>query len=231
MARRLSALVAVEQLFLFQLAHLVSGQLRDSLQLLGHLVRREALLAPVSQLRDRQAAAQHAHRGDLLAPRRVGLPDDRHFRDELVLQQHGLDLQGGDLVAPGLDDVHGGAAHDAVDGGQLRRRLRGRVRLRPPRRRLHGEGVVERRPQLLRRASELAIVPCAEPAVGGELLGGGLGELVVLLEDRGAADEDAPVVVALDLDLRQGPADASGVAGALDVVAQAHADLRHAIPL
>mmetsp|Transcript_11646 Transcript_11646/g.33166 ORF Transcript_11646/g.33166 Transcript_11646/m.33166 type:complete len:617 (-) Transcript_11646:66-1916(-) len=223
--------VALEEPLLFDLPHLIPRQRLHQLQLLGDLVCRQAVLPPLAELGQGELAIDHADGGDLLAPHRVGLADDGALLDLLVLQEDGLDLQGRDLVAAGLDDVDGAPAHDPVDGGQFRRGLRRGQGPGAASRRLHSPSAVLQLLELLCGAADLAAVPRAEPAVVRELLPRRLLLLVVLLEQAGALDQDAPVLVALHVHVRQWPPDAARVPGAVDLVAQAHANLCHTVAL
>src|SRR6266511_2815490 len=55
---------------------------------------------------------EHDGGDDALTPDAVGGADDGHVLDARVAAEHVLDLAGGDLEAPALDEVHGLAAGD-----------------------------------------------------------------------------------------------------------------------
>mmetsp|Transcript_58779 Transcript_58779/g.182593 ORF Transcript_58779/g.182593 Transcript_58779/m.182593 type:complete len:364 (+) Transcript_58779:70-1161(+) len=224
-------LVLLHELLLLQLAHLVPGELLDDLQLLRNLVGGQTLLPPFPELFDSQLSIKDTDGGDHLSPRLIRLAQDGNLLDLLVLQEHALNLQCRDLVASALDDIDGGAAHNPVDLRKLGCRLLLGLRARAAGGRLHRARAVLHRLQLLFAAANLAVVAGHEPAVLGEVLLRLFLQLVILAEDEWAFDEDTPVLISLHLDPREGPADAAGEPRAVDAVAQAHADLRHAVPL
>ena len=176
--------------------------------MLRNLVGRHALAAPCleSGVIEVRAVPGHDEGGDRLAPDFILNADDRDLGDGLVGQQHAFDFQRGQLVAAGLDDVHRGAAHDAVVAVLDHRHVAG------------AEPAVDKA-----LAGGFLVAPVFEEhvfALDADFAGIAL-----------AGDGPMVVIEQLHLDSRQRLADVARAPLALIGIGDAHADFGHAVAL